>query len=197
MRNFVIGLAMAGFCQSAYGAELSSVYTDLDMEKDCAVFDSAVEGEGDWANMACSGFKGYPVTIYTGDLRETVFYGFPPAGDPVWESFGAFNSSGPKIEWRVETDGDRAIPVAAIHRRFVSDPEDAEKHIEVLVVSKVGQIAERDGCVVGLVAATGNPTANDMARKIADEQARDFVCGADQRVQVSGEMPLPEFSRDE
>ena len=85
------------------------------------------------------------------------------------------------------------MPFATIHRWFVSDPEDPDKQIEVLVVEKVGQIGERDGCAVGLVLATGNPNANEMARKIADEQARDFACGADERVIVGD--PMPEFSR--
>ena len=59
----------------------------------------------------------------------------------------------------------------------------------------MGQIAERDGCAVGLVMATGNPKANETARKIADEQARNFACGADERVLVGADAPLPEFSR--
>ena len=55
---------------------------------------------------------------------------------------------------------------------------------EVLVVAKVGQVKEQDGCAVGLVMATGNPKANETARKIADEQARGFACGGDERVLV-------------
>jgi hypothetical protein len=43
--------------------------------------------------------------------------------------------------------------------------------------------------------ATGNPKANETARKIADEQVRDFACGADEPVQVEGEAPVPSFSR--
>jgi hypothetical protein len=198
-KAFCCLVALTGFCQLAHAAEVFSAYTDINTEKDCAVFATAEEGDGDWANMVCSGFRGYPVIIYSADLRESVFYGFPPAGDlaPAWESFAAFNSTGPKIEWRIETEDGRAIPFAAIHRWSVSDPENPDKQVEVLVVSKVGQIAERDGCAVGLVAATGNPKANEMARKIADEQARDFACGADERVLVSGDAPLPEFSRAE
>ena len=87
------------------------------------------------------------------------------------------------------------MPYATIHRWFVSQADDPAKHTEVLVVAKVGQLAERDGCAVGLVLATGNPGANEMARKIADEQARDFACGADERV-IVGEA-MPEFSRAE
>ncbi len=200
MKTIVCGLAFFSLCQTAWGGEISSVYTELDADEDCTVFAAAGEGEGDWANLVCTGYSGYPVIIYSADLRESLFYGFPPAGDlaPAWESFAAFNSAGPKIEWRVEMDGDRALPFAAIHRWFVSnDPDSPEKKTEVLVVAKVGQLAERDGCAVGLVVATGNPKANETARKIADEQARNFACGADERVLVSGDAPLPEFSRAE
>jgi hypothetical protein len=197
VKAIVFGLAFFSLCPTAGAGEISSVYTDLDAQKSCTTFAAAGEGEGDWANLVCTGYSGYPVIIYSADLRESVFYGFPPAGDlaPAWESFAAFNSAGPKIEWRIETDGDRALPFATIHRWFVSDPDDAEKKTEVLVVAKVGQIAERDGCAVGLVMATGNPKANETARKIADEQARNFACGADERVLVGGDAPLPEFSR--
>ena len=47
----------------------------------------------------------------------------------------------------------------------------------------------------GLVLATGNPGANETARKIADEQARNFACGVDQRIVVGDAMP--DFSRSE
>jgi hypothetical protein len=197
VKAITFGLVFFSLCQTARAGEISSVYTELDAEKDCTVFAAAGEGEGDWANLVCTGYSGYPVIIYSADLRESLFYGFPPAGDlaPAWESFAAFNSAGPKIEWRIEIDGDRTLPFATIHRWFVSDADDAEKKTEVLVVAKVGQIAERDGCAVGLVVATGNPKANETARKIADEQARNFACGADERVLVGGDAPLPEFSR--
>ncbi|SFT40321.1 hypothetical protein [Mesorhizobium sp. YR577] len=199
MRPLLLGLMLAGFCHSAFADEISSAYTDLDIGKDCATVAVAAEGDGQWANFVCPGYRGFPVLVYDDDARQSAFYGFPPPGDlaPAWESFAAFNSVGPKIEWRVETKGETAIPFAAIHRRLVSDPEDPEKKIEVLVVSRVAQLTDGKSCAVGLVVASGNPTANDMARRIADEQARDFVCGADERVQVSGEVPLPEFTRQE
>jgi hypothetical protein len=191
-------LVLAGLCHAAAAGEISSAYTDIDAEKDCTTFASAAEGEGDWANLVCSGYRGYPVLIYSADLRESVFYGFPPDGDlaPAWESFSAFNSTGARIEWRIDTDNGRSVPFAAIHRWFVSaDPENPDKQIEVLVVEKVGQMHERDGCAVGLVLATGNPEANEAARKLADERARNFTCGVDKPVIVGD--PMPDFSRSE
>ena len=198
MKRILSALALSALCQPAAAGEISSAYSDLNAEKDCTVFASAEEGDGDWANMACTGWRGYPVLIYSGDLRESVFYGFPPGGDlaPAWESFSAFNSVGPRIEWRIETENGRAIPYAAIHRWFVnSDADNPDRKVEVLVVEKVGGIDQREGCAVGLVLATGNPGANEMARKIADETARDFACGADERTIVGD--PMPEFSRAE
>ena len=191
-------LVLAGLCHAAAAGAISSAYTDIDAEKDCTTFASAAEGEGDWANLVCSGYRGYPVLIYSADLRESVFYGFPPGGDlaPAWESFSAFNSTGARIEWRIDTDNGRSVPFAAIHRWFVSaDPENPDKQIEVLVVEKVGQMHERDGCAVGLVLATGNPEANEAARKLADERARNFTCGADKPAIVGD--PMPDFSRSE
>lgn len=198
MRKFLAVLAVTGLGSVAHAGEISSTYTDLIAENDCVTYAAAEQGEGDWAKMVCSGYRGYPVLLTYDDARESIFYGFPPGGDlaPAWESFAAFNSAGPKIEWRLETNGDRSIPFATIHRWSVSNP-DPDKKIEVLIVSKVAQMAERDSCVIGLVVASGNPKANDTARQIADEQARNFACGADERVQVSDDIALPEFSRTE
>ncbi|TGV77526.1 hypothetical protein EN801_036720, partial [Mesorhizobium sp. M00.F.Ca.ET.158.01.1.1] len=81
-----------------------------------------------------------------------------------------------------------AVPFAVIHRRSISNPEDETRKTEVLLVAKVAQMDARDGCTVGLVLATGNPTANDQARKIADEKAKGFACGKDKRV-VIGDVP--------
>ena len=194
-RTAIAAFMLAGLCHASAAGEVTSEYSDLDPQKGCAVFAAAAAGEGDWANMTCSGWRGYPVLIYSGDLRESVFYGFPPDGDlaPAWESFSAFNSAGPKVEWRIETENGKAAPFAAIHRWSVSEGEG--RKIEVLVVEKVGQIGQREGCAVGLVMATGNPKANEAARKIADERARDVACGVDQRVVVGS--PMPDFSRSE
>jgi hypothetical protein len=197
MRGLLIVLAVAGFAGAARGGEISSVYTDLVADRDCVTYAAAKDGDGDWADLACAGYKGYPVLLAYDDARESVFYGFAPAGELPWESFVGFNFAGPKIEWRVDTNGDVVVPFAAIHRWSVASGEDPEKKIEVLVVSKVAQMAERDGCVVGLVVAAGNPKANETAQRIADEQTRTFACGADERVLVGGEVALPEFVRTE
>lgn len=190
-------LVLASISQLA-AEEIVSEYTRLDTQRDCAVFAMAEDGEGEWSNLVCSGYRGYPVVIYYGDARESVFYGFPPAGDlaPAWESFSAFNHVGPTIEWRIARDGDRVLPFATIHRWFVDLNEAGQGTVEVLVVEKVGQIHAREGCAVGYVVASGNPGANEKARRIADTQARDFACG-DQPAIDTGSVALPDFTRFE
>ncbi|MEI8697715.1 hypothetical protein EOD08_24865 [Mesorhizobium sp. M6A.T.Ca.TU.002.02.2.1] len=185
----MISLALAGLCQTAQAGDISSAYTDLDSKKDCVTYAQAEEGDGDWASLVCSGYRGYPVLISYDDARESLFYGFPPSDmTTVWESFVGLNSAGPKLEWRIETNGDLAIPFAVIHRRSISDPEGENKPTEVLVVAKVSQPEKYEGCTVGLVLATGNPAANDEARKLADEKARTFACGKDKRAMI-GDVP--------
>lgn len=197
MRSLATLLVLAILAGTAAGAGLESAYTELRAKEDCAVFAAPAEGEaGDWSNAICSGWRGYPVLIQYGDLRESVHYGFPPAGDlaPVWESFSAFNRTGPTIEWRIWREGGRQTPIAAIHRWFVGGGEGAAP-VEVLVIEKVGQIGERQGCVVGYVVASGNGGANEKARAIADARARDFSCGADEPSVDQGSVPLPSATR--
>jgi len=194
MRALLLSLVFAGFCQAAHADGISSVYTDLDSQKDCVTYAQAQEGDGDWAELACSGYRGYPVLIAYDDDRESLFYGFPPGGDmtTAWESFSGLNSSGAKVEWRIESKGDVAIPFAVIHRRSIANLEDENKPIEVLLVAKVAQMDARDSCTVGLVLATGNPQANDQARKLADEKAKTFACGKDKHTVIGN---VPAFGR--
>jgi len=190
MKLFSAILWFAFLLTAANAAEVSSVYTDLDIDKHCVKVDGAAEGEGDWAQRVCQGFSGYPVILSYDDARESAFFGFPPAGGTlVWESFEGFNEIGPKIEWRVQADGDKRVAFATIHRWSVASPEDPDQKVEVLVVSKVAQLTDNAGCVVGLVLATGRADANETARKIADEQSREFSCG-DERTLVGEPMPV-------
>lgn len=173
---------------------IDSAYTRINGKEDCALVGIGAEGEGDWSESVCNGFRGFPVIISYGDARRSLFYGFPPETDDAfagWESFGAFNTVGPVIEWRYEKDGERILPFATIHRWFVSEPEDSTKTTEVLVIEKVGTLPERQGCVVGYVVATGDPKANEKARQVADEQVRGFACGSDEPIIIADGGPLP------
>ena len=179
----------AAFALLASAAQAESVYTDLDLEA-CDVVETY---EGGGADLRCDGLDGWDVWVHEGDARTDVDYGY---WNDTFETFSAFNHAGPRIEWRIVTEGAVARPFAAIRRWFVStDPENSGRTTQVLVVSRVGQVEDREGCVVGLVVASGNPQANEQARRIADEHARSFACGVDSRDAV-GEG-LPEFSRSE
>ncbi|MEX0343465.1 MAG: hypothetical protein AB3N20_00980 [Rhizobiaceae bacterium] len=184
-------LFLLAFIAPLRAGEISSEYTKLNTETDCTVFSSASEGDGDWANLTCNGYRGYPILIYYSDLRESLHYGFPPSGDlaPKWESFGGFNSTSGTIEWRIETDESGPRPFATIHRWTVSDVN-GDGEIQVLVVEKVAGPGG-DGCVVGYVVATGNGNANQAARDVADDYARDFSCGFDETVVHEGSVALP------
>jgi hypothetical protein len=158
MRTTLIAGAVTGFAQASAAGEISSVYTDLVIERDCTTYyTSPKDGSEPFGEMTCSGYRGYPVLLSYGDARVSMFFGFPPVGDrPRRESFNGFNSPGTdrqfsraKIEWRVETEGDRSIPFATILRWSVTiNPDPLVKDEQVLVVSKVAQMAERNGCVI-------------------------------------------------
>ncbi len=176
---------------SLIAGEIGSQYTKLNTDTDCSVFSAAGEGDGDWANLTCNGFRGYPVLIYYSDLRESLHYGFPPSGDlaPRWESFGGFNSTSGTIEWRIETGDNGPVPFATIHRWTVSDTNGGGE-VDVLVIEKVARMG-LDGCVVGYVVATGNNDANIKAREVADGAVRSFTCTLDTPVIDQGNVELP------
>lgn len=197
MRVAAIIAVLAGLTAGSGAAaqEIFSAYTDIDIDKNCSAFARADSG-GDAATFICAGYRGYPVILHYSDLRESIFYGFPKVSDepPVWESFGSFNSTGPKVEWRIVRQDDIENPFATIHRWYVQDPMMETRQIEVLVVEKVGQLMDGEGCTVGYVVATGNPNANEKARQMADGQARRFKCG-DAPLVDAGTVPLPDVVR--
>lgn len=181
MRRALLIAAML-LCASAVRAEILSEYTEFDADKGCTVYRTADEGDGDWADLACAGYRGYPVILTYTDVRETAFYGFPPEGQmPRQAGFHPFNHAGSRIEWRIDRRDRSEEPFAAIHRWLVSRGE-GEADIEILTVSKVSTMEDRTGCFVGFVMASGNPQANVEARRIADENARNFDCASDERI---------------
>jgi hypothetical protein len=189
MRYFLFMLILIA-CPAEAG-NLSSAYTKLDAQEDCTSFAKAEAGNGDWVNLVCRGYKGYPVFVFYGDLRESINYGFLPINTsrPRWESFAGFNNSSGTIEWRLEAHDGEKIPFATIHRWMIE--ESGNPKVEVLVVEKVGQVSSPEGCVVGYVVASGNQRANVQARDIADTQARNFKCGTDDPTVRQNNVALP------
>ncbi|MCR5856788.1 hypothetical protein [Mesorhizobium sp. J428] len=170
--RMVAGLMLLASSAGAYAAE--SAYQKVDFEKDCREVQSDETG-GSWT---CKGHGDYGISFAEGDLRQSAFYGHlgPWFEKGAFETFSGFNHAGDTIEWRL----DGATPFATIRRWFVSpgtdDKGDPLPEVQVLVIAKVGQKDAGDACVVGYVEATANKDANALARKVADEEARDFAC---------------------
>jgi len=136
----------AGFAEAG-----DSVYTKLDLEKDC-VFHAQYELG---ASAYCTGYKGYPVHFSEGDLRQMVQFGHVGNLRGHWESFSQFNRINDTIEWRLK-DGK---PYAVILRWFIENSDEDGQYTKEL--------------------ARANTDANVMAQKLADDMAERFRCGED------------------
>lgn len=153
-----------------------SAYSDRNLDA-CKTLSQ--EDEGPSITLECAGYKDFPVYFKEGDLRQSQAYG--PIGkaylDEAFESFGPFNHSNAKIEWRIAA----GRPMATIVRWFVSDPETTSdtdtRYGQVLVVSTIATAENPTSCIVGYVDALENRDANTLARTVADEEAPDFACG--------------------
>lgn len=129
----------------------------------------------------CAGYKNYKVLRKSNQLTSVQFgYLSDEILDDYFESFVEPNTVGDTIEWRLD---DLGVPRAAIVRyRFGSyiDTDGKTKPGDsILVISKVGQPDNPVGCAIGLVNASRNKNANELARKVADEVEPDFVCARD------------------
>jgi len=149
--------------------------------KDCRQIGKPSELDGSTTRV-CPGKDGLIVLIAEDDLREIVSVGRnrkAAAEEPaakVW--FAPFNSSEATVEWR--SAGTK--PIAMIQRWHIADGTDPDKQGRpntkaVLVVTRLppGPV-----CHVAYVDAIANPTANELARKAADDFARSFTCGKDE-----------------
>ena len=155
-----------------------SAYTDRDLDA-CKTMSEASE-EGESVSLQCAGYKHLPVYFKEGDLRQSIAYGPVSKAyiDEAFETFGPFNHTGTKIEWRLDAKG---TPIATIARWFIADPETTgeadSKTGQVLVVSTVATKDNPTSCVVGYIDALENKDANTLARAVADDEAVDFACG--------------------
>lgn len=152
-----------------------SVYTKLNLDKDCVFHSSYEQG----ASAYCKGYNGYPVHFSEGDLRQMVRFGHLGGLLGQWESFGQFNHVNDTIEWRLEG----GKPYATILRWFIENTNQNGEVTEarkgqVLVISKVADTHNGNpvSCVVGYVDAKANSNANALARKVADTLGKTFRC---------------------
>ena len=177
MGKFVALIAVCLSAIAASAGEITSVYSDLDLKKCKALELYADEGEG--GVWECKGIKGFDVLYLEGDLRGYVAFGLEARSQCASaQTFGAFNSPGPKIEWRMEN----GKPIATI-LRWLTDNGSGEANARQnwLAVSKLNG---KDACRTALI-DTKYPNANAVARAKADGQSRAFNCEKDMPEVVS------------
>lgn len=155
--------------------DFASLYSSTAV-RNCKQVDAAKNGEGDWSVRLCPGIGGNFVLVTEDDLRLTVSIGRDrQAADnepAAKQGFAPFNNVHDTLEWRM-TQG-RAF--ATIHRWFLSDsanpgPDGRPTPVAMLVVTRLNP-----ACHVAYVDVHANAIANALARKAADEHARDFDC---------------------
>jgi hypothetical protein len=159
---------------------ISSRYSST-APRDCRRIGKPSELDGSTTRL-CPGKGGLSVLISEDDLRETVSVGknrAAAAREPaaqVW--FEPFNSSLATVEWRMAA----GKPFAIIQRWLIADNADRDekdrpRHKAMLAVTRLPPGAV---CHVAYVDVAANPNANELARKAADELARDFKCGKEE-----------------
>jgi hypothetical protein len=150
--------------------------------KHCRVLSTNNEVD-DSTTRVCPGRNGLVVLINEDDLRESVSVGRnrkAAEDEPAARtSFGPFNSSTETVEWRLDA---KTRPIAIIQRWHIADNDDPApngrpRSKQLLVVTRLPPGAV---CHIAYVDVKANPTANELARKAADDIARDFACGKDE-----------------
>jgi hypothetical protein len=187
------GLAVAALLVAASGPispadaqTTGSSYTST-APKDCRMIGKPSELDGSTTRV-CPGKSGLVVLIAEDDLRETVSVGrnrIQAAREPaaqIW--FEPFNSTSHTIEWRALN----GKPFAIIQRWHIADNGDLDKSGRPIAkpMLAVTRLPPGEVCHVAYIDAQANPNANELARKAADDLARDFKCGKDE-VKVIGD----------
>ncbi len=184
MRRFILaGGVICGavaFCglshaQASAGDGVTYAYTQFDADKNCKHRKGRdVEDYGTWT---CAGYAGAPVVLSAGNQRMQVSFGRRAADEvAAGETLGSFNDvyKG-TIEWRLTRGKNgKPVPYATILRwNYMTSPDDRKSSGRVLVVTRLNPGGV---CHIGYVDARANPDANEIARKLAVEKARSFVC---------------------
>ena len=172
MEKFAALIVLGLSATAALADEITSVYSDLDL-KTCKALQLYTGDEGEGGEWECKGIKGYDVMFWEGDLRGNIAFG-PLARSQCSsaQSFGAFNSPGAKIEWRMEN----GKPIATILRWFTDNGSgEANAKQNWLVVTKLNG---KDACRMALI-DTKYPNANTLAQAKADGKAHTFNCEND------------------
>ena len=192
MNRCLVPLALATLSSIATSMPLAaaeSAYTDtkLDTCENLLPNPEQIDIDMGIASYKCAGYKGYAFYFDEGDVRQSTYFGY--LNDSILkgggETFAVFNHIGGKIEWRLD---DKGVPRATILRYIMENQNpktfDLDKAFygQVLVISRVGQPDDMTGCVTAYVDALENKDANELARRLADEQAPNFPCGKEKPV---------------
>lgn len=185
--SLAIPLSMVSASRPAAADTIESATTPLDLDKCRHTGGKQEEDYGEWR---CAGYGGIAVHVSAGDQRTYVSYGRNAKKEPAAkETLASFNGEGDKIEWRGERGaGGKIAPFATIMRwrTTVAGSGDEPVRGQVLVVTRLGPGGV---CHVGYVDGKANADADALARKIADDQARKFRCGADRPVIMGNKGP--------
>ena len=171
--------ASAALILQSNAETIGSSYTST-APRDCRVT-SAGNGVDDSTIRVCPGKNGLIVLIAEDDLRETVSIGRTRLGasrEPAAQAwFGPFNSTTNTVEWRAAN----GRPYAIIQRWHIADNSDPDKDGRPIAkpMLAVTRLPPGPVCHVAYVDVQANPNANELARKAADELARNFKCGKD------------------
>jgi hypothetical protein len=170
----------------AQAQTFASTYTST-APRDCRTIGKPSELDGS-TTQVCPGKAGLLVLISEADLRETVSVGrnrAAAAKEPAAQTrFGPFNSTTNTVEWRTLN----GKPFAVIQRWHIADnsEQDKEERPVTRAMLVVTRLPPGPVCHAAYIDVKANPNANELARKAADELARDFHCGKDE-VKVIGE----------
>lgn len=172
MKRLLFPIVLGLLPLDAAADEITSIYSDLDLKtcKQLALY----EDEGTGGEWLCKGIKDHDVRVWEGDLRSFVGYGkMAPGQCASMQTFGAFNSLGPRVEWRMK-DGK---PFATILRWLTESTADPDKPVKQnwLVVTKLD---DKNACHIAYI-DTKYAEANAVARQRADEKAAAFDCAKD------------------
>jgi hypothetical protein len=155
-------------CTAAASAQaIESVYTDF---KNCKTIERDDAAAG-YLLESCQGVGGYRLLVRSQDDRQDITVVKPDGSKHELNlgqiGGGGFSNLGEKVEWRVQRQKGKIVPVALIARfSVVTDPSTPEKATSYLTVSK---ITPQQVCRIGEIAPGQN--ANEEARRMADSSA--------------------------
>ncbi|HJU76839.1 MAG TPA: hypothetical protein VJ597_02790 [Sphingomicrobium sp.] len=137
---------------------ITSAYTTLNLDR-CAPLDRGDTPE--WAEWRCSGYRGVPLFVQSGDDRYDVDAGVADK-DEIWAD--TFDYPGKTVEWRVAA----GRPFAIIYRLLPANPDALQ--VSTLVVETIGSRG-KPGCRVAMIPGSAK-NANAQARVAADRILR-------------------------